>query len=250
MTRRQFGTIAAGALGSLAFGNACVTTEVRQRDARLSSRPRADVKTTGSGSSALGLDSGRDGILHLPSKYGGTPLPFLLLLHGAGGSGDGILRRLASFSDEAGMAILSPDSRRSTWDAIGGRFGDDVAFINRALAAAFERVLVDPQRVAVGGFSDGASYAISLGLQNGDLFRRVVAFSPGFFVGGEARGKPAFFISHGTEDEILPIDRCSRIIVAKLQEAGYAVNFRQFDGGHGIPPNIARAGMQWAAQDA
>lgn len=247
MTRRQFGALAAGALGTFAAGNACVTTEVRQRDARLSSTPRADVTTSGSGSRALGLGGERDAILHLPPKYPGTPLPFLVLLHGAGGSGEGILKRLVSFSDEAGIAVLSPDSRGSTWDAIGGRFGEDVTFLNRALAAAFDRVLVDPARVAVGGFSDGASYAISVGLQNGDLFRRVLGYSPGFFVGGEVHGKPSFFISHGTADEILPIDRCSRVIVPRLQKAGYQVNFRQFDGRHEIPPNIARAGMQWAA---
>jgi phospholipase/carboxylesterase len=248
ITRRQFGAVAAGALGSVALGNACVTTEVRQRDARLSSRPRRDVTTTGSGSRALGLGGDRDAVLHLPPDHADKPLPFLLLLHGAGGSGAAIFKRLASFSDEAGIAVLSPDSRGSTWDAIGGRFGEDVTFINRALAAAFDAILVDPARVAVGGFSDGASYAISLGLQNGDLFRRVLAYSPGFFVGGEARGKPSFFISHGTADQILPIDRCSRLIVPELKKAGYDVRFRQFDGRHEIPPDIARAGMQWLAE--
>jgi poly(3-hydroxybutyrate) depolymerase len=39
---------------------------------------------------------------------------------------------------------------------------------------------VDPQRICVSGFSDGASYALSLGLANGDLFTHVAAFSPGF----------------------------------------------------------------------
>jgi len=30
------------------------------------------------------------------------------------------------------------------------------------------------------GFSDGASYALSVGITNGDLFTHVIAFSPGF----------------------------------------------------------------------
>ena len=30
------------------------------------------------------------------------------------------------------------------------------------------------------GFSDGASYALSLGAANGDLFTHIAAFSPGF----------------------------------------------------------------------
>src|SRR5260221_14276362 len=112
------------------------------------------------------------------------------MLHGAGGSGEGVLRRVATAVDEAGIAVLAPDSRDSTWDAIRDGFGPDVAFIDRALARVFDTVSVDPARIAVGGFSDGASYALSLGLVNGDLFRRVVAFSPGFIVAGPPQGRP------------------------------------------------------------
>jgi len=101
--------------------------------------------------------------------------------------------------------------------------------------------------VAGGAVASFALYAISLGLRNGDLFRRVLAYSPGFFVGGQPQGRPAFFISHGTADNVLPIDRCSRVIVPLLKKQGYDVTFRPFDGGHQIPPNIALAGMKWAA---
>lgn len=247
LTRRRFGAITGGAFASFVLGTSCGATGTRQGDARIPARPRAGVRTSGSGSRSLGLSAGRDGVLHLPPQTGDRPLPLLVLLHGAGNSGSGILRRLGSFADGAGLVVLSPDSRESTWDAIRGRFGADVDFINRALQRTFETVAVDPQRISVGGFSDGATYAISLGLQNGDLFRRILAFSPGFYVGGVAQGKPAFFISHGTVDQILPIDRSSRVIVPALKKQGYDVTFRQFDGGHEIPPQIATAGMKWAA---
>jgi predicted esterase len=39
-------------------------------------------------------------------------------------------------------------------------------------------VAIDPARVAIGGFSDGATYALSLGLINGDLFKRVAPSHP------------------------------------------------------------------------
>ncbi len=55
------------------------------------------------------------------------------------------------------------------------------------------------------GFSDGASYALSIGLTNGDLFTHVVAFSPGFASPVTYTGKPPVFVSHGTHDEVLPI---------------------------------------------
>src|SRR5262249_59024321 len=118
------------------------------------------------------------------------PLPLLVLFRGASGSGEGVLRRVGPAADDAGVAVLAPDSRGSTWDAIRGDFGDDVTFIDRALTRVFETVSIDPERVAAGGFSDGATYALSLGLINGDLFRHIVAFSPGFVVGGEPHGRP------------------------------------------------------------
>jgi predicted esterase len=119
--------------------------------------------------------------------------------------------------------------------------------VNRALDRVFDTVAVDPARVAVGGFSDGATYALSLALINGDLFSRAVAFSPGFVVEGTPHGAPQFFISHGMNDPVLPIDRCSRRIVRGLRERGYDVTFREFDGGHEIPGDIARDGMRWIA---
>jgi len=247
MSRRRFCGVTGGAVAVFAFATACHGSEQRaSASARVAARPGRGIKTTGPQTRTLGLDAKRDAILQLPSQPAAGPVPLLVLLHGAGGSGAGILKRLGAFAEEAGIAVLSPDSRGSTWDAIRGDFGADVAFLNRALESVFQTVDVDPERITVGGFSDGASYAISVGLANGDLFRRVLAFSPGFYVGGSTHGKPHFFLSHGTADEILPIDRCSRVLVPRLQRSGYDVTFREFDGGHEIPPDVARAGMRWS----
>jgi phospholipase/carboxylesterase len=249
MTRRRFGALVGGAIASLAGAEACRASESAEgSDGRLTSRPRADVVTSATGTRSLNLGGRRDAILQLPAKTADSPLPLLVLLHGAGGSGEGVLRRLGPAADAAGVAVLAPDSRDASWDAIRGGFGVDVSFIDRALARVFEIVSVDPDRIAVGGFSDGATYAISLGVINGDLFRRVVAFSPGFVVDGTPHGRPAFFISHGTADPILPIDQCSRIIVPRLRSRGYDVTFREFDGRHEVPPAIAAEGMRWVGE--
>jgi predicted esterase len=113
------------------------------------------------------------------------------------------------------------------------------------LGRAFSHCAVDPARVGVGGYSDGASYALSLGLANGDLFSGVLAFSPGFLAPTGQKGSPRVFVSHGTGDEWLPIDSCSRRIVPRLQSAGYEVRYREFDGGHVVPPAIAREAASW-----
>jgi len=219
ITRRQFGVLSGGALASLALGSACRQTgEAREsNEGRITARPHANVATSVQGEQMLGLDTARDAIIKLPKKPAGAPLPLIVALHGAGQSARWMLGRIDLAADEAGVAVLAPQSRDSTWDAVHDGFGPDVAFMNRALERVFDTVAIDVTRIAVGGFSDGASYALSLGLINGDLFSRVLAFSPGFVIDGISHGAPQFFISHGTEDPILPIDRCSRRIVRGLK---------------------------------
>ena len=191
----------------------------------------------------LGLDRERDAILQLPKTAADSPLPLLLMLHGAGQSADDMFWYLGTAHEEAGVAVLAPNSRDYSWDAIRDDFGPDVDFLNRALERALDSALIDPTRLAIGGFSDGASYAISLGLINGDLFKKVVAFSPGFIIDGTPNGKPRFFVSHGTNDRILPIDRCGRRIATQLKARGYDVTFREFDGGHEILEPVAKEGL-------
>jgi predicted esterase len=152
---------------------------------------------------------------------------------------------LLEVADRAGLVLLAPSSRAATWDAIGGSYGSDVALIDRALEISFRSTGARPGRVAIAGFSDGASYALGLGLANGDLFSRVIAFSPGFVPSAPRVGRPAVFVSHGTGDAVLPIDRTSRRIVPALRDDGYDVTYEEFEGGHAIPGSVARAATSW-----
>jgi len=249
ITRRVFTVAAGSAFASAALSESCIalTSSARPTDPRLTARPRADVQNQlKSGPLGLGSDA-RDGLIQVPSAPPEGPMPLLIFLHGATQSGAGMVRRVGPAADRAGVAVLAPDSRATTWDGIRGSFDEDVAFLNRALDHVFARLAVDPARVAIGGFSDGASYAISLGLANGDLFPRVVANSPGFVIPVPTQGRPRFFVSHGTSDQILPIDQCSRVIVPQLRAKGYDVTFREFEGRHEVPPAVADEGLRWVA---
>lgn len=248
-TRRDFCLLSGGVVASVALSNSCrLKGGSIVSDGRLTSHPHEGTKTTASGRIMLGLDRDRDAILQVPKAAGATPLPMLVMLHGATQSAEDMFWYLGSAHEEAGVVVLAPNSRDTTWDAIGGSFGPDIEFLNLALERAFNSVAVDPKRLAVGGFSDGATYGLSLGLINGDLFSRVVAFSPGFVIDGGPQGKPRVFISHGTRDHILPIDSCGRRVAGELKARGYTVTFREFDGDHEIPPEVAHEGLQWVAQ--
>ena len=121
-------------------------------------------------------------------------------------------------------------------------------FVDRALDLVFARYAVDPSRVVAEGFSDGASYALSLGLLNGDLFTHVIAFSPGFVTEGSRRGKPRLFVSHGVHDPVLPIDLCSRRIVRDLRGDDYDVRTPSSTAGTRFPPRSpARRWTGWPA---
>ncbi|MFL5615547.1 MAG: alpha/beta hydrolase [Gemmatimonadaceae bacterium] len=252
ISRREALRIAFGIGAAIALDgcrSAPATDAPRSAPGRLVARPAAPTRSPIVGRSSLGLASGRDGILYVPSTYSPTaPAPLVLMLHGAGQSSEIGIRPFLPLADAAGTILVAPDARGSTWDFLYGPYGADVAFIDRALGRVFEQCAVDSSRILIEGFSDGASYALSLGLTNGDLFSRVIAFSPCILAPAANVGRPRIFISHGTEDRILPIDNCGRRLAARLSAAGYDVDFEQFTGPHTVPPDIARVAMEWATK--
>jgi phospholipase/carboxylesterase len=223
-----------------------------QTEGRLRARPTKVIGMAPVGLQPLMLGAARDSYLYVPVAYRTeSSAPLVLLLHGAGGHARQGLELLRNLADATGIILLAPASRERTWDLlIDRRYGPDAIMIDRALEQTFSRYAIDPARLAIGGFSDGASYALSLGITNGDLFTHVLAFSPGFMAPAGRRGSPHVFVSHGTRDGVLPINSCSRKIVSQLQRADYEVRYREFDGGHTIPPEIALEAVHYFTQRA
>jgi len=185
---------------------------------------------------------GKQALLYVPQsamEHGSAPL--VVMLHGAGGTARHSLDLVRGHADEQGFILLMPSSEAQSWDVISLReYGRDVSQIDALLERIFSDYPIDPSRVAAAGFSDGASYALSLGLMNGDLFSHVIAFSPGFMAPLQLRGEPSIFISHGVEDAVLPIERCSRAIAHQLRGAGRDLDYVEFADGHVVPASIAR----------
>jgi phospholipase/carboxylesterase len=189
---------------------------------------------------------GKQALLYVPQgalEHG--PAPLAVMLHGAGGTARHSLDLVRKHADELGFILLAPSSQAASWDIISRReYGPDVGAIDALLERAFPDYPIDPLRLTVAGFSDGASYALSLGLMNGDLFSHVIAFSPGFMAPHELRGEPLIFISHGDGDAVLPVERCSRKIARQLRDAGRDFEYVEFAGGHVVPASTAREAFQ------
>jgi phospholipase/carboxylesterase len=215
----------------------------------LTARPRTRLKGAlhETGLQPLGLKPVRDALFYVPPAPGpGEAAGLVVTLHGAGGDAAQGMSLLLPLADTYNMVLLAPASRGSTWDALRpGRYGPDVTVLDHALDHVFGTLPVNPERVAIAGFSDGASYALGLGLANGGLFRRIIAFSPGFIPPGGRAGKPDIFISHGTDDDVLPVASTSRRIVPALTREGYQVCYREFHGPHAVPPEVAVDAAEW-----
>jgi predicted esterase len=195
----------------------------------------------------LHLDPKRDALLYVPPTYTGVQqAPLAVMLHGAGGDAQHGMSLLKPVADPLGLILLAPYARGGTWDVIEKEhFDADVLFITQALQQVINQYNINPNQLAIGGFSDGASYALSLGLINGALFTHILAFSPGFFYAPQPSGQPRVYISHGVHDTILPINYCSRRLVPRLQKQQYNVLYREFDGEHVLPDAIRQEAVQW-----
>ena len=229
----------------LLFTSACRSTPPAPQVSFMNLRARPRKVTSSSlrpGTSTVALQNGRDGLLAVPE---GEISGLVVALHGAGGQAAAALRLFDRIADRVGLAILAPASAGTTWAMLRSGPDPDTPALDTALDRLFQEHPFDPGRVAIAGFSDGASYAVSLGLANGDLFPKVVAFSPGFEAADRHQGRPAFFITYGTRDEVLPISRTSRRLVPVLRRRGYEVTYQEFDGGHTVPPQLAEEAADW-----
>jgi phospholipase/carboxylesterase len=241
MKRREFLSLsAAGALG-LASGATLLGAQNQVQD---------PVPVAGDdipiGKSRLGIADGeRDGTVYVPQSYKkGVPMPILMMLHGFRSTSEAV-RYTFPLAEEFGVIILAPESRDLTWGQEIPGFDTDAKYLGMAFRWVADVLTVDRSRVALGGVSDGANYALNMGLAYGDSFNHMMIFSAGTLAPFRKQGKPKIFLAHGTRDEQMPIDRTGRKFAAALKEDGYDLTFREYDGGHGAPLPVVRESFEW-----
>jgi phospholipase/carboxylesterase len=192
-----------------------------------------------SGRNFLGIAEERDSVLFVPDGLDvSTPVPLLVMFHGAGGFPEKVLPFLEEHAARQRFLILAPHSTYATWDIVVGGNGPDLERLDKALAEVASRYPLDHSHLAFAGFSDGASYSLSNGITNGDIVTHVIAFSGGFMNIFMQEGSPKVFIAHGLIDEQLPIATSGRANAAKLKAAGYEVDYIEFNGKHIMQPAV------------
>jgi phospholipase/carboxylesterase len=201
--------------------------------------PRDPSQEAAKGTTALGLATPRDGFLYVPPSYAHTVrTPLVVLLHD-GSSSSAEWESFKALSDIHGVVLLAIDSRfTTTWDGLIADFGPDVDFLEDALDFVFDRVNVDPARISIAGFVDGATWAIAIGVANAGLFTRVIGFSPGLLITPFARGFPTIMVSAGTADDVVTMPTTRDNVVEPLRNQGFGVEFLIVDAGHTISTDV------------
>jgi phospholipase/carboxylesterase len=191
------------------------------------------------GRNLLGIAEKRDAVLFVPDGLTqDADVPLLVMFHGANGSAEGVLPFFEEHAQRERFLLLAPQSIFPTWDLAMGGNGPDLERLERALTEVTARYSLDSKRIAFAGFSDGGSYALSIGLTNGSLVTHVIAFSAGFMNLYLPQGSPSVLVVHGDADAQLPAETHGREHAAKLKTDGYRVIYREFDGGHEMPPEV------------
>ncbi|MDH4370723.1 MAG: hypothetical protein OEV99_12885 [Nitrospira sp.] len=210
---------------------------------------------------------------------GGGDGPVVMLLHGFGAPGDDLVP-LADVMDapretrwlfpEAPLSLnIGLGDSRAWWiidfariqaDREAGRIRDLSVEVPQGLALARERFLtflkelprqlpINYSKTVIGGFSQGAMLTCDAVLHTDYPFAGLVQLSGNLLA--QAVWSPlmpkrkglSVFQSHGTEDDILPHIGAERLRDA-LNQAGLAVDWHSFRGGHEIPePVLQRLGM-------
>ncbi len=166
--------------------------------------------------------------------------PLVTVLDGAGHREEMLVKAYREEPAARDALFLIPWSHHPTWDLIAANDRPDLDFLEWAYDLIYRRYRVDPDRQGLIGYSDGASYALSVGLSNPRIFRAVMGWAAGFFVLDEAGisaedPKASVLLEYGTHDQLFPFERVAIPMREKLERMGYAVHFRVDEGGRHWP---------------
>ncbi len=178
----------------------------------------------------------RQYILHVPNSYtGDDAVPLVISLHGYSSDArrHAVYTGLSAKADEAGFIVVTPQGigDPTFWNFLNPGEPDDVAFIGDLVDRLASQLCIDPARIYVTGFSNGAAMSVTLACRLTGRIAAIAAVSGVFFLPGCASGGPvSVIVFHGTDDVAVPFEGGS--------------------GGTGLPvPPIEQSTAAWAEHD-
>lgn len=183
--------------------------------------------------------------------------PTMVMLHGRGADEEDLIGLAEEYDPR--LLVLSVRApypftygNGYTWYDVGAvgtpdpaMFGQSYDMLSRFVDDALLSYPVDPSRVFLLGFSMGTVMAYALSLTRPALFRGIVAQS-GYVPEGthlsfrwRELGNLAYFVAHGTEDPVIPIDFARRT-KRLFEQSNARVEYREYEMGHQISQESIR----------
>jgi phospholipase/carboxylesterase len=173
--------------------------------------------------------------LYVPENYyTERPLPLVVALHGGYGHGRDFLWTWLREARSRGFALLSPTSIGTTWSITS--IDDDAGTLKRHMEEVYARINIDRSRILVTGMSDGATFALCLGLREASWFTAIAPVSGVLSLTdiADAKGRRIYWV-HGALDWIFPMSRAVFACQA-LKDAGADVKLKVIqDLSHAYP---------------
>jgi phospholipase/carboxylesterase len=169
--------------------------------------------------------------------------PLFTLLHGAGRQDEALAKGYRDEPNRRQAFFLIPRSVEPSWDLIASEGRPDLDFLEYAYDLIYRRYPIDGLRQSLIGYSDGASYALSVGLCNTNLFSALIGWAAGFLVldtetgqrGGFDGALPRVYLEYGTHDQLFSFEQVAIPMRENLRRAGFDVTFSVDEGGRHWP---------------
>jgi polyhydroxybutyrate depolymerase len=151
--------------------------------------------------------------LYVPASYGSaTPTPLVIDLHGylSGAEGQAMMSDFGTFSENAGFVVATPQGNGPLpyWNAVPhDELPDDVQFVSDVIDDVSSRLCIDPDRVYVAGFSNGAFLASLVACRLSDRVAAVAVVAGLQMPADCAPSRPVPILGiHGTDDRFVTFD--------------------------------------------
>ena len=194
--------------------------------------------------------------VHVAPDDGGEHGPAVFVLHGRGADEQDLLPVANELPDELHVVSLrAPEPLQGgyTWYGLdlsaGGihesqpepeEFRRSLDLVTESIDAAVDAYDLDPDRLGLLGFSQGAISCLSLLLEEPNRYAWVVALH-GYLADSHADRSPAgiegkpVFVGAGSGDQVIPESRV-RAAADRLEAVGADVTYETYPTGHGIGP--------------
>lgn len=190
--------------------------------------------------------------MYVPEYYSDDRAwPLVFALHGGSGNGRSFLWSWLRDARAHGAIVVAPTAIGDTWALSGPDL--DTPNLAGMLDEVRGRWRIDPERMLLGGMSDGGTFSYVSGLEPASPFTHLAPTSAAFHPMLAAMADPArlqglpIHLTHGALDWMFPVSMAREARDA-LSAAGARVTYRELDDlSHTFPRELNPSVLAWLA---